>query len=517
MTSKKILMLAAENDMLPGAKVGGVGDVIRDLPSALVKEGCEVSVILPSYGFLARLPGLLEIAKLELHFSGFPQQLTLYKLEETVDGVENYIIHSELFAPHGEQVYCNDPDWRPFASDATKFAFYCQAVAQSLLKGLLPLPDVVHLHDWHTAFFLVLREYNEIYRDLKAIPCVYTIHNLAMQGVRPFKNDDSALETWYPDLSYDGVVLADPTFPECFNPMRAAILLADKVNTVSPGYAQEIQQRSQHELGIYGGEGLENELQTRAQAGELFGILNGCVYDRKNSIKKPGKAELVDLAHLCLQQWAGQQRQLLSAHWIADYALDELKRSRKTRFTVTSVGRITDQKALLLQHSLANGKRVLEQVLENLGDKGLFILLGSGDEKLENFFTRCSGRYRNFIFLNGYSDALSKLIYHYGDLFLMPSSFEPCGISQMLAMRAGQPCLVNAVGGLRDTVEHGETGFVFSGENLDTQAQALVDGLQEAKNLWESQPESWSGIRHRAAQKRFSWKVAAKTYLEKMY
>lgn len=515
--NKCILILAAENDMLPGAKVGGVGDVIRDLPPALVKQECKVSVVLPSYGKLARLPGLSLVGNFEIHFAGFPQAMTLYKLSGDFNGVDNYIIHNPGFAPQGETVYCNDPDWRPFATDATKFAMYCQAVAVALKKNLLTLPDVIHLHDWHTAFLLILREYSNNYSFLKKVRCVFTVHNLALQGVRPFKNDDSALETWYPELAYDGTIISDLENPHCVNPMRAAINLADKVSTVSPTYADEILQKSDHAKGIYGGEGLEGDLHRRALSGDLLGILNGCSYAKKLSFKKPARVDVANVAKNCIIEWSATSRHMRSAHWIADQRIDELKKSRKSRFVLTSVGRITEQKARLFQTVMSDGKCVLHTILDLLGDEGLFILLGSGDTHLEDFITQAAGKYNNLLFLNGYSDTLSNMIYSYGDLFIMPSSFEPCGISQMLAMRAGQPCLVNAVGGLKDTVRDGDTGFVFKGDDIQQQAKALLSRLQDAMRLYKTDPESWGGIRHRASQQRFTWKAAAKVYIEKVY
>src|SRR5690606_5794987 len=140
----------------------------------------------------------------------------------------------------------------------------------------------------------------------------------------------------------------------------------------------------------------------------------------------------------------------------------------------------------LFQTTMSDGKFVLHAVLDLLGDEGLFIVLGSGDARLEDFITQTAGNYNNLLFLNGYSDALSNTIYSYGDLFIMPSSFEPCGISQMLSMRAGQPCLVNAVGGLRDTVIDGDTGFVFEGKTIGQQAEALVARLKDVVDLYKT-------------------------------
>ena len=127
----------------------------------------------------------------------------------------------------------------------------------------------------------------------------------------------------------------------------------------------------------------------------------------------------------------------------------------------------------------STGTTLLDTILERLGSNGAFFLLGSGTAEYEQFFLEVSARHPNFIYLQGYSDALSHALYNNGDLFVMPSSFEPCGISQMLAMRAGQPCLVHAVGGLNDTVQDGVTGFSFSGADSTEQAQNCAKNSQK--------------------------------------
>jgi len=128
---------------------------------------------------------------------------------------------------------------------------------------------------------------------------------------------------------------------------------------------------------------------------------------------------------------------------------------------ITSIGRLTEQKVRLYTSELEDGGNTLDHLLATLGERGIFILIGSGDPEYEAFFTRMAARHNNFLFLNHYAERLSRQLYASGDLFVMPSSFEPCGISQMLAMREGQPCLVHAVGGLKDTVSHGSNGFTF--------------------------------------------------------
>lgn len=514
MSEKKVLMVAAENDALPGAKVGGVGDVIRDLPHALTKQGWQVDVAIPSYGFLARLPELELVGECDVSFRGRPHRVQVLRMP---GAATNYIFHHAEFSPLGESVYCNDEAGRPFATDASKFALFCASVAQAMVAGLLPRPEVIHCHDWHSAFLLILLRYANEFRSLSHIRTVYTIHNLAMQGIRPVRNDESSLGTWFPTLHYSFDKVLDPRFPDCINPMRAGILLADKVNTVSPTYAQEILQQSHAEAGIYGGEGLERDLLQRQQRNELFGIINGCEYPSGKAYKPMARSKLAAMMLDGIEKWAGKHTQLQTAHWLAEKRIANWQGKKTAGMTLTSVGRLTDQKARLLQTRMPDNRPALYHMLDALGASGTFIMLGSGDPAMESFLVAATAEYKNFIFLNGYSDALSQELFKFGDLFVMPSSFEPCGISQMLAMRAGQPCLVNGVGGLKDTVTHTQNGFVFSGDTAQAQAIAMVNLLNEALGVYANSKEIWNGVVEQAKKARFTWDASAKDYIEQLY
>ena len=147
----------------------------------------------------------------------------------------------------------------------------------------------------------------------------------------------------------------------------------------------------------------------------------------------------------------------------------------------------------------------------------MLVLLGTGDADYERFLTVTAASHDNLIFLRGYSDRLAQALYSGGDLLLMPSSFEPCGISQMLAMRAGQPCLVHDVGGLKDTVEDGVTGFNFSGDGLTEQADNMVATLRRALEVHNKQPTRWRAMRKAAAAARFDWGDSVDAYIERLY
>jgi starch synthase len=520
--TKTILMVAAENDALPNAKVGGVGDVVRDLPKALAQQGCKVHVVIPSYGFLHK-SAVGEAVLFPVMFGGDVVQVKLYFWSQTTLGdgiVTQWVMEHPGFYPCGVgQVYCNDGNERPFASDASKYALFCAAVGQAILNECFGELNVLHLHDWHAAVLAVLRAYDPHYARLKSIHTVYSIHNLSLQGVRPFKGDNSSLHVWFPYLKYDLAVVCDPQVMHCFNPMRAAIALADKVHAVSPTYAEEIQRPSHREQHIYGGEGLEMELIAAAKQQRLVGILNGCDYP-ETSYPKLSKAKLVSVMDEALLQWVAKSAVMLSVHWIARERLQIWSAKRERGFVITSIGRITEQKVRLLRHAVhynAQTLPVLQHLLNILGDAGVLLMQGSGDQEYEKFLTEMSAACSNFVFLRGYSDPLAQAVYTSGDLFLMPSSFEPCGISQMLAMRAGQPCLVHGVGGLNDTVVDGVSGFVFRGDNGDQQGIQLLKRFSEVLQLQQDNPKKFQAIARAAARARFTWDAVAQEYLEKLY
>ena len=243
----------------------------------------------------------------------------------------------------------------------------------------------------------------------------------------------------FPGFDFDRGAIADPRYSDCINPLRAAINLCDRVHTVSPTYAVEIRKASKSELGFHGGEGLERDLRRAHRAGRLRGILNGCEPGEAD-LALPSSEDLVDAARQQVFHWIGDGPQVDSAHFIALERLAQW-RDQSPAHWITSISRLTPQKTALFEVAMENGGTCLENILAELPPDHVFVLLGSGDEEIEGFFTRCAARYGNFLFLKGYSEPLSQAIYAIGSLFLMPSSFEPCGIGQMLAMRSGQPCL----------------------------------------------------------------------------
>lgn len=515
-----ILMVASENDALPGGKVGGIGDVVRDIPPALADGGHQVHVIMPGYGVFPQLPGTEFQGAVQVSFAGKIETINLFRVpaKNPHERVQIWVLEHPLFSAGGVgRIYCDDPSTRPYATDATKFALFCSAVCQTIANNHFGRLDVLHLHDWHAAIVALLLAYDPQYQELRTIHSVFTIHNLALQGIRPLAGDDSALQHWFPQLRYDHEQIHDPDVMHCVNLMRTGINLCNKVHTVSPTYAQEILLPSNTDHGYFGGEGLENDLKRAAEHGRLHGILNGCEYPHRQN-KKASFSELLLRCEKEVLNWVAAKPTVESAHLIALHNLTRWLRSpsHQQRFVLTSVGRVTDQKILILQQKMANGQSALEELLDMLHE-GIFLMLGSGDRGLELFLTKVAARKHNFIFLKGYSESLADTIYGSGDLFLMPSSFEPCGISQMLAMRAGQPCLVHGVGGLCDTVKHNENGFVFNGKSLMIQAGNMLESCKTILELHDTNPEQWQKISRQAAEARFLWSNVAREYIDSLY
>ncbi|MFK7892030.1 MAG: glycogen synthase [Granulosicoccus sp.] len=518
-----ICMLAAENDNIPGGKVGGIGDVIRDIPSALARLGSpahdiKVTVMIPAYGALHLLPDAVRQDVFTTGFRAKTERIELFEYQPGKHaGVRYLMLHHPLFAAGGAgRVYCDDDTGQPFATDASKFALFSIACITAIRDGIVSSPDVLHLHDWHTALAKVLIHYDDSFSALRDVRCVYSIHNLALQGIRPFAENSSSLQAWFPHLHYDSETLADPRWPHCINPVASAIRLASRVHTVSPSYAEEILFANNEEQGFHGGEGLENDLQHASDEGRLIGIINGIDYSATAARKLAWGTFLEKMSDELLKV-TGAHEQLRSVDYVAHQRLLQWQYKDRPDHVITSVGRLTTQKIALLLEPRSDGNVPLEEILSSLNGRGIFILLGSGDRALEATCRKMAARYSHFVFISQYSTRLSSLLFSNGDLFLMPSSFEPCGISQMLAMQHGQPCIAHAVGGLIDTIHDDVDGFLFHGEDIEAKRQALVQRFNQVINLRETRPTKYSALSEVARKQRFDWEDSAKRYLQELY
>ena len=536
-----ILMLSAENDALPGGKVGGVGDVVRDVPTALVSlpefEGC-VTVVVPSAGFLHK-DATASLGTFSFPFGGQEHTGELFEVpgKRPHPRIRQLVIHHpilEAVDPNTgkPRIYVDDPADRPFASDATRFACFSAAAAAALKAGLFGDIDRVHLHDWHAGLFLFVRDFVPGFADLKQYRTAFTIHNLALQGIRPLRDPDaevsdglnnaSNLEAWFPGVDYDLSIVTDPEYTDCVNPMAIGIRLSDAVHVVSPGYADEVclpsrPHRNSPDCVFFGGEGLEADLQQARDDDRLHGILNGCEYVEGVSLPERNEAtwyELLATVEAEVSNW--YRKKQTPRHWLALQRLRELRHSGKRPTVVmTSVTRVVDQKVRLMREPA--GSAPLDRILAETAGDAVYLLAGSGDTGYEDYLDEVARRHSNLIFLNGYSQSGADALYKFGDLFLMPSAFEPCGISQMLAMRDGQPCVVHWIGGLKDTVHDGETGFAFSGDSPEGLAQGFIETVNRAVAMKLNQPEEFARIQRAAFASRMLWADSVREYLQKLY
>jgi len=519
-----IFWIAAENSLLKGAKVGGVADVTAHLCRALQQLKCRITILIPSYGFLHRHAGAVHLWRYPVRFRGIQHETDIFAIQNgnAHTDLNQLVVHHPILVSRRPdsrrfQIYTHDPPRQPYFTDATRFAFFSQAAAAAVSQQLIQGLDCIHLHDWHAAFVAILRRFHPDHECLQAIRTVYSIHNLAFQGVRPFGGSASSTAAWFPEMRLDHAAVADPRWPDTLNPMAAAIRLCDAVHTVSPSYASEIQNPSRPPH-FFGGEGLEADLRAAAAQGRLTGILNGSPETAAPGLASCERTELLHLFRSRLIRWSAQHSSPSSADFVGyARALEMQVQANRAGMLLTGVSRAGEQKMLILRAAGGKGPSGLERVLRHLNDKGLFVLLAQGDPQYERFLTEMSARFANFLFLNGYSEACAAALYTCGDLFLMPSSFEPCGLGQMLAMRRGQPCLVHAVGGLKDTVRQGYNGFAFQGDTLAEQVDAFVRTAVEAIRLKTEDPTSWQQISRRAAETAFRWHETATQYIERLY
>ena len=491
------LFVAAENDAIADCKAGGMGDVVRDVPRQISEKGDKVYVVVPAYSRLHKEGSFRTNLNFQLRGMTYTAELYEVAPKKEFKNISHYVIHHpEIEAGDIAHIYHNDPT-EPFYTDAIKYFIFCTAVAEAIKKGVFGQIDIVHLHDWHTSTLLFLRKYNPAYKLLKELRFVYSIHNLAIQGIRPFDDNYSSVSNWFPDVQYNRRELLDYRYDDCINLMALGIRLSDAVHTVSPSYKEDILLPSAPPEFI-GGEGLEKDLQQADNEGRLFGILNGCNY---KNIRVAAKNNIYRNIIKAIFLWLQEESKKYKAHFLAHTGEKiEPFLLKPPKFICASVARLTEQKFYFFMRS----PEALVEILEKLERvNGIFMLLGTGAPEYEEFLRQMSREHQNFIFINGQSEDVIDSIYLESDLYFMPSLFEPCGISQMLAMRNGQPCLVHNTGGLKDTVSHLKTGFKFDGDTYDEKIRHMVTSFDEILELFLNDKTAWKKIQSNAKKVRF--------------
>ncbi len=505
------LFVAAENDAIADCKAGGMGDVVRDVPRQISERGDKVHVVAPSYSRLHQ-KGTFK-TKLNLQLRGMVYTAELFEVipKKEFRNIHHYVIHHpEIEAGGIAHIYHDDPT-EPFYTDAIKYFIFCTGVAEAIKKDAFGKLDVVHMHDWHSSLVLFLKQYHPAYKSLRKIRFVYSIHNLAIQGIRPFEDNYSSLRNWYPEVPLDRKGLMDYRYQDCVNLMALGIRLADAVHTVSPSYKEDVLKPSSPPEFI-GGEGLEKDLTDADNEGRLFGILNGSNY---KNIREAEKGFIYRNTVKALFKWLQEESKKYKADFLAHTGEKVMEFvDDRPEFIVSSVARLTEQKFYFFKRSPDAFIEILRK-LEKVN--GIFMLLGTGAPEYEEVFRDLSYKHKNFVFTNGQSEDLIDSIYLESHLYFMPSLFEPCGISQMLAMRNGNPCLVHHTGGLKDTVSHLKTGFSFGGKTYDEKITNMLAAFDLALDIFQNDKPKWKKIAANAKKMRFTWEKSVDKYYEKLY
>ena len=474
----RVLYMTAE--LYPWVKSGGLGDVAAALPPALIAEGFDVRLLLPGFrGFLDAFPGITDIVRLATPFAGERVRVGLARLPGT-DSFAYLVDHPAFYDRAGSSY--QSPERSDWPDNHRRFGLFGW-IAAELARGADAgwRPDILHGHDWHTGLapaYLAARPPAD-----GRVATVFTVHNLGYRG--PFPGmvfPELALPPEF--YSIDGV-----EFFGMVSFIKAGLFYSDRLTTVSPTYAREIQTATF-------GWGLDGLL--RARANVLTGILNGVdtrVWDpRRDAILPRPYGERTAAAGKRAAKAEVQRR----------FGLEPIENGPLHG----AVSRLTPQKGLDL---------VLAGLPDLVAGGGQLALLGSGDRDLEQAFAAAAERYRGRVGVTiGYDESLAHLIYAGSDVVLVPSRFEPCGLTQLYALRYGALPLVRRVGGLVDTVvdatatnlaEGVATGFAFD----DDSAPALMSAITRATTLFRER-EIWRRMVRRAMTRDFSWTVAARQY-----
>ena len=475
MEKKRIAFFTSE--AAPFIKTGGLADVAGSLPQAIDRRFYDLRIFLPKYACIKRALSEKMTYLTNFRISHMGREVYAGVFTADINGIPYYFIDNEEFFG-GESPY-GDWEW-----DIKKFTFFEKAALMAL-RVLDFRPHLIHCHDWQTGLTpCYLEEFARGDGFYDGIRTVFTIHNLRFQG--KWGDEEMKRITGLPDcwFSYDGLEYYGDG-----NMLKGGIEFSDAITTVSRTYAEEIK------TGEYG-EGLDGRL--RAHAQKLRGIINGIDYtefspEEDRYIRK--NYGFADFRRKKPENKLALQREL---------GLPE----NKSAFMVGIVSRLTDQK----------GMELIRASLEDfLSGEVQFIVLGTGDRQYEEMFRDAERRYPGKMkALITYSDELSHKIYAGCDAYLMPSRFEPCGLSQLIALRYGTLPVVRETGGLKDTVipynrYTGEgTGFSFA--NYD--AGELLSCLRAAEEVYRTRKAKWNRLVEQAMAADWSWRTSALCYQE---
>lgn len=467
----------ASPEIAPFAKTGGLADVLGSLPKALQRLGVQLTLIMPAYRTVLRsgLPLENTGVQITVPISNRKEEGTLLEIK-TDNVIPIYFIRADQYF---DRDHLYDDSGVDYPDNAERFIFFARAILEVLRRNPV---EILHVHDWQSALAIVfLKAQPQLYPELLPAKAVLTIHNMGHQGL-----------FWY--LDWHLLNLPRTFFNARFlefhgriNFLKGAIALADFITTVSPTYADEI---TTHDQGF----GLEGILQERAAS--LIGILNGVDYDIWNPETDPDIHTRYGLKNLAGKK--GCKADLQRTFGLPE-ALDVP--------IIGMVSRLAAQKGLDL----------LEKSLDELLCRNIqFILLGKGDRHFEGFFKSVPLKYpRKAGVRIVFDESLARKVISGSDFFLMPSRYEPGGLTQLLSLRYGTIPVVRSTGGLRDTIEEFDpqtgkgNGFVFHNYGIDDFLAAVDRALAAF-----SQKENWHTLMVNAMTSDFSWSRSAQEYLK---
>ena len=471
----KIYMVTSE--AVPFSKSGGLADVSSSLSIAL-SEVAEhtVRLIVPLYGLTdrSRFPLSLSPVTCTVQVADKEEEIRFYTTQ--MKGVEVFFIDHPWFSSR-RGIY-GDTSYAPYPDNLLRYILMSKA-ALALCTAIGWIPDVFHCHDWTTGFLPYMIKHDPAFMHTTS---VFTIHNLAYQGEFP------RLDLLLADMKAERTLLSGDSIDARVNMLKAALVHADILTTVSPTYAQEIQEEEQ-------GCNLDRILASKSN--RLFGILNG----------------------IDTEEWDPKKDPLISHHFSPDSMKGKAlcKSDIQKRFNlpvepetplIGMISRLAEQKGF---YELCQGSpSPLERMITDLGVQ--ILIIGTGDEKIEQKLTSLAHIHTSLSVNLVFSNEAAHAVEAGSDLFLMPSRYEPCGLNQMYSMRYGTVVVARNTGGLADSIidadmEHG-TGFLYS----DISGASLYEAVERAVRAYREDRESFDTMRIRGMKKDFSWENSAQEY-----
>lgn len=467
-------VLFATSEAYPLIKTGGLADVSASLPRALLKLGHQVRILMPAYkSALEKQEGQLKLLT-EVVVDGQPIKIWQTRLPHS--RVSVWLVDLPLFSERGGNPYL-DEEGKDWPDNHRRFYFFCR-LATELATGRVDLnwtPELVHCNDWQTGLIPAL-----LSLEPKRPATVFTVHNLAYHGLFPysaFAELNLPAQLWHHEAL---------EFYQQLSFIKGGLIFADRITTVSPTYAKEIQTQAW-------GCGLEGVLQNRKQ--DLHGILNGIDMQEWN----PGRDPHLEQPY----SWRSLKKKAANKKALQQ----RLDLAPQTKMPLLGfVGRLVEQKGIDLLMA------VLPTLLE--AKKCQLVMLGSGAPDYQQSLKVLARKYpRHFALTLGYDEGLAHQIEAGADAFLMPSLFEPCGLNQLYSLRYGTPPIVHAVGGLRDTVVDisedatEANGFCF----YQATADGLFGAIKKALDCYRN-PELWRQLQINGMRREFSWDKSAQEY-----